>query len=71
MTESNSFTPSDPMLIASIFGGGRSPHATVRETDIPGLYDVSIDDGRELADVTLGQLRSLVWQGVTIGPPRP
>lgn len=31
----------------------------VRETDIPGLFDVTFDNGRELHDVTVGQLAAV------------
>jgi hypothetical protein len=43
--------------------------AIVYETDIPGLYDVEMPDGTWLRDRTVGQLRSIVFQGTPIRPP--
>lgn len=41
---------------------------------IPGLYDVKLDDGCDLRDLTTGQLRHLAWQGIELVPagmPQP
>lgn len=46
--------------------GGVVPKALITETDIPGLYNVHVDDGRELTDVTIGQLKFLAQAGVDL-----
>jgi hypothetical protein len=43
---------------------GRS--ALVSSTDIPGLFDLDVDDGRHLTDITVGQLRFLAQAGVRL-----
>jgi hypothetical protein len=46
-----------------------SSAATVHETDVPGLYDVEMPDGSWRFDMTLGQIRSMVFSGTPIKPP--
>jgi hypothetical protein len=40
--------------------------ALVSPTDIPGLYDVEIEDGRQLTDITEGQLVFLKTAGLDL-----
>lgn len=37
---------------------------------IPGLFDVMLDDGREIHECTIGQLRQLQTQGCDLMPGR-
>lgn len=46
--------------------------ATIIETDMPGLFDVSLSDGRELSDLTMGQIHSLANnEGWIVEPQTP
>lgn len=44
--------------------------ALVVPTEIPGLYDVHVEDGRDLTDMTIGQLQFLKQSGVDLLMPR-
>lgn len=40
--------------------------AVAYPTDIPGLYDVVMADGTVVADMTIGQLRTMAFHGYPI-----
>jgi hypothetical protein len=43
--------------------------ALVVPTDIPGLYNLHVEDGRELTDITIGQLKFLQQSGLDLLMP--